>query len=56
MKPEPSTLIVFEKDGRYLKTINTGYEYERFYIDEENKFHSGKIEVESDSKSKTIMN
>ncbi|MDD3743732.1 MAG: hypothetical protein PHX54_08930 [Lentimicrobiaceae bacterium] len=33
----PSTLIVFEKDGRYLKTINTGYEFERFCIDEENK-------------------
>ncbi len=33
----PSTLIIFEKDGRYLKTINTGYEFERFCIDEENK-------------------
>jgi hypothetical protein len=33
----PSTLIVFEKDGRYLKTIYTGYEFERFCIDEETK-------------------
>ena len=33
----PSTLIIFEKDGRYLKTINTGYEFERFCIDEENR-------------------
>jgi hypothetical protein len=33
----PSTLIVFEKNGRYLKTINTGYAFERFCIDEENK-------------------
>lgn len=33
----PSTLLVFEKDGRYLKTIKTGYEFERFCIDEENK-------------------
>jgi len=33
----PSTLIILDKDGRYLKTIYTGYEFERFCIDEENK-------------------
>lgn len=33
----PSKFIVFDKAGNYLKTIETGFEFEQFCIDEENK-------------------
>ncbi|HEX2921057.1 MAG TPA: hypothetical protein VHO50_07825 [Bacteroidales bacterium] len=32
----PSKLIVFDNEGNYLKTIETGFEFEQFCIDEEN--------------------
>jgi hypothetical protein len=28
----PSTLIIFDNDGRYLKTIYTGYEFAAFVL------------------------
>jgi hypothetical protein len=33
----PSRFIVFDLEGNYLKTIDTGYEFEQFCIDEDNK-------------------
>ena len=33
----PSKFIVFDMDGNYLKTIETGFEFTRFCVDEENK-------------------
>ena len=33
----PSKFILFDMNGEYLKTIETGFEFERFCVDEENK-------------------
>lgn len=33
----PSNLIIFDTEGNYLKTIDSGFEFCRFCIDEENK-------------------
>ena len=33
----PSKFIVFDLEGNYLKTIDTGYEFEQFCVDEDNK-------------------
>jgi hypothetical protein len=33
----PSKFIIFDMDGNYLKTIETGFEFTRFCVDEENK-------------------
>lgn len=33
----PSKFIVFDMQGNYLKTIETGFEFSRFCVDEENK-------------------
>jgi hypothetical protein len=33
----PSKFIVFDMQGNYLKTIDTGFEFSRFCVDEENK-------------------
>jgi hypothetical protein len=33
----PSKFIVFDMQGNYLKTIETGFEFTRFCVDEENK-------------------
>lgn len=33
----PSKLIVFDMNGNYIKTIETGFEFRHFCIDEENK-------------------
>lgn len=32
----PSEFIIFDKEGNYLKTIEAGFEFEQFCIDEEN--------------------
>lgn len=33
----PTKFIVFDMEGKYLKTIETGFEFESFCVDEENK-------------------
>lgn len=33
----PSKFLVFDMDGNYLKTIETGYKFSRFCVDEENQ-------------------
>jgi hypothetical protein len=33
----PSKFILFDMNGKYLKTIETGFEFERFCVDAENK-------------------